>query len=257
MRCGTTTVTETLWDEPHPHVVRTLGYKLVAVEPDVLAWLAAWPRLATSELNHEVFLTATERAENVAALATLERAASAAQQPWSYRERLRRCRVPKAAPPASLSELPNGSVVLSPSSPFVALWSALQLTDETPLATVLAHAGRGWGARIADEILVRRPALADEVAPLLLDGDPKRRDVGYAIVERHRLASDDMLATLGVRLADPTLEQQELHLALTALVALGASAAPLAGVLDVVAKRFANDYYLHKRIVDVTRMLTS
>jgi hypothetical protein len=198
MRCGTTTVTETLWDEPHPHVVRTLGYKLVAVEPDVLAWLAAWPRLATSELNHEVFLTATERAEDVAALATLERAASAAQQRWSYRERLRRCRVPKAAPPASLST----------SSPFVALWSALQLTDETPLAMVLAHAWRGWGARIADEILVRRPALAGEVAALLLDGDPKRRDLGYARVERHRLSSDDMLATLSVRLADPTLEQQ-------------------------------------------------
>jgi hypothetical protein len=242
MRCGAVTVSDANWDEPHPHVVIVLGYSFVDVGPELLAWLAKWPRVIwAGGAVPRCFLPSTLRANDEAALEAIELADRREQTALSYAGRLRRAGVPSAPPPATLPKRLES---------FSLVWSALQLDDQTPLDTLIDQA-TGWGGSIVDEVFLRRPTHAQDLLSLLRDPDTARREVGYGIVERGRLAGRPIIDALELRLEATDHGPQELHRLLIAIAALARDARELAPALRAVAERAKGDYSQHKRLTEL------
>jgi hypothetical protein len=244
MRCGTVTVSDARWDEPHPHVVVTLGYDFVEVPPAVHAWLALWPRILwTGGSAPQCFMPASLRASDVAALEVLEREQRSGQDELLYGARLRRAGVPAVAPPT----LPPRLAI------WATVWSAMQVTDATPLDELVARA-EGWFGVLDDVFLTRPTHMADLIA-LLRDGDEKRREAAYGFIGRLGLVSDAVLEAMRLRLVAANHGPQEMHRLLIAVAALKHRARGLGPVLREIAQGAKGDYYGEKRLTDVAALV--
>jgi hypothetical protein len=245
MRCGVVSLSDPIWEEPHPHVVVVHGHTIIETMPDVTAWLGQWPRLIwTGGTWPRCFLPATARAGDLGVLEALELAGRRGQEALSYGERLRRAGVPATPAPAALpAKLTNFSI----------LWNALQCDDATPLDVLVAQAG-GWAGPV-DDIFLRRPTHLSELLDLLQDSAVERREVGYGFVERLRIANDAVLDALRVRLQATDHGPQELHRLLIAIGALRGEARKLAPTLRAVAEKWKGDYYQHKRLSELAALV--
>ncbi len=246
LRCGVVTVSEAVWDEPHPHVVVTLGYHFDEVAPDVLSWLGQWPRIVwTGGAAPNYFLPAGRRALDTPALEALEIAARKEQEGLLlYSARLRWAGVPRSPPPAALP--PKLSM-------HAKVWAAMQVTQEAPLGVLAAHA-RDWSG-VIDDVFLRRPSPLGDLLALLRSADAEQRDAGYGFIDRLHLVNDDLMDAMKQRLEADDLAPQELHRLLIAVVALGDRARALVPALRARAERDKGDYYGHKRLLEVVALV--
>jgi hypothetical protein len=245
LRCGIVTVTDAIWDEPHPHVVITLGYELVEVAPEVLDWLGQWPRIIwTGGVAPNYFLHAGARASDGPSLEALEIAARKEQEGRVYSGRLRWAGVPTNQPPAALPP----KLAMS-----AKVWAAMQVTDETPLDVLLTHA-KDWSG-VIDDVFLRRPGYMGDLLGLLTHTDAVQRETGYGFIDRLHLVNDAMLDAMKHRLEGDDITPQELHRLLIAIGALREKARGLVPALRALAERSKGDYSGHKRLVDVANLV--
>jgi hypothetical protein len=243
--CGVVTVSEVAWDEPHPHVVVTLGYHFEEVAPEVLDWLGQWPRIIwTGGVAPNYFLHADARASDVPALEALEIAGRKEQGGLLYSGRLRWAGVPRSQPPVALP----GKLAMS-----AKVWAAMQVTEETPLEVLVKHA-MDWSG-VIDDVFLRRPTHMDDLLDLLRNADAVQREAGYGFIDRLHFVNDAMMESMKQRLEADELSPQELHRLLIAVGSLGEKARALVPALRARAERAKGDYYGHKRVVDVIALV--
>jgi hypothetical protein len=245
LRCGVVTVSEAVWDEPHPHVVVTLGFHFEEVAPEVLSWLARWPRIIwTGGVAPNYFLRADARALDAPALEALEIAARKEQEGLLYSARLRWAGVPPSPPPAALP--PKLSMNAK-------VWAAMQVTQDAPLGVLATHA-RDWSG-VIDDVFLRRPSPLDDLLALLCSSDAVQRETAYGFIDRLLLVNDALMDAMKQRLEADDLAPQELHRLLIAVGALGERARALIPALRARAERDKGDYYGHKRLLDVVALV--
>ncbi len=250
MRCGTVTFAEAMVEEPRPHDVRCVGNRVAEVTPQVLAWLAEWPRQAAGvwQQDDAVYLPAALRCETPEALAAAEQAALAAQRELDRVTRLRQAGFPGSAPPVALSKQCDS---------FRETWEGLQLTDETDLDTLVRHADwRTWAAPFAHAVLARRPDLERVVLDLVNSPVPSRHSAGLSIICALKLASPGILSLLDRRLKSAPRTERALDPLLNTVVSLGLAARSLRPTLRGLRKQVGDrDYYLGRRLEQVDRHL--
>jgi hypothetical protein len=244
LRCGVVTVVEAIVDEPRPHDVRCVGNVPVEMDPELLAWLAAWPRVGGSfkDWKTPFFLPASHRASDESTLAISEREERTLQSELSLRQRLARCGVPSRAAPADLS--PHLSC-------FMEVWNGLRLDASTPYEALLLHV-KTWARPFVIELLEQRPTFTTDVAELLRSTDSARRTAGAELVVALRLAEPEILDALAHWLDEAAIDAGDLRRALDAAITLGKRGRLLRAALERLAARIGKaDYYLTKRVLQV------
>lgn len=176
MRCGEVGYGEAVVDEPRPHDVQFLGYERIALSPELLEWLSAWPRLA--DRGHEqVWIGARERFENRAALDLATGEAPALND----RARLVATGVPTGPPPPGLPK---------PLQAFERVWEGLRFVDETPIETLMEAALEWNGPRaLAYEVLARRTDLLELASQWRYSREERLRQWGQYLVREFHLES--------------------------------------------------------------------
>jgi len=177
LRCGTVTCTRTVGDDGRFTGDSWQTNLAVAIAPEVLEWLAQWPRVTVhrhasnrwptydylSRLER-IYLPADARCETTKELQTLED---------QRRGRIRESDFPACRPPAELPSSLEG---------FAGFWGALQLTPTSDLALLMKYAyPRNPGSAIAVERLLCRPDSFDAMVGALRSSDPSWQGAGVAM----------------------------------------------------------------------------
>jgi hypothetical protein len=247
LHCGEVSFIECQTEEPHPNHVICIANRVLALGGAAKSWLSQWPRRVYLTYNDPpAYLRASYRVRNLEQLsADIERAVNE-QREWSGYEKAIHAGIPKAPPP----ELPDQLYAYRES------WNAFQWDESTSTKDlVLAIHGGPGSSEVAGDLLRRRPDAVAVVTEMIASFVPSERKGALYAIYREKIRSPAIAEGL-VHLLK-TLPRNETHIepVLTALLGLGAIAAPARPVLRDLAGRSMLDYYFHKRLKQVEEII--
>jgi hypothetical protein len=248
IRCGVVTFTSAAIDEPHPNDVRHLGNDVVALAPEVLAWVAEWPRrIRGRDEARWIFLPRGVRASALEELDALEAGAERDLAACGRREALVRSGIPAA--PAQRGVVRELEVLCE-------VHEEVFFQDRDDPRALLRLFARGWHTLdVYADVLTAQPDLVRAVEEAL-DIEPLQT-AALRVVDHEKLVTPRVLTYLDAALRSLTPETHQPYALVQLAVRLGAPA--LLGALEEAARKNGPErsYYFHEDLTTAIARLRS